>query len=305
MPDTYEVTSRLLALSDLHVGHPKNRAIIEDTAPGGDGDWLLIAGDVGENFADIEWALGVLSSRFAKVVWVPGNHELWTRRADPVMARGEERYRLLVEMCRGLGVSTPEDPYPVWDGPDGPVTVAPLFLGYDYSFLPDGTSSKEEALAYAYETGIVCTDEHLLLPDPYPSREAWCHARVAATRRRLDSELDPARPVVLLNHYPLVREPTRILRYPQFAQWCGTTRTADWHVRYHAIAVVYGHLHIPRVTYHDGVRFEEVSIGYPREWERRTERFGTSTPGVPWQILPVPGTPARPVPPGVPEGMRL
>ena len=32
---------------------------------------------------------------------------------------------------------------------------------------------------------------------------------------------------------------------------------------------VYGHLHIPRTTYYDGVRFEEVSVGYPREWERR------------------------------------
>jgi hypothetical protein len=33
--------------------------------------------------------------------------------------------------------------------------------------------------------------------------------------------------------------------------------------------VVYGHLHIPRTTYHDGVRFEEVSVGYPREQRRR------------------------------------
>lgn len=299
------MTSRLLALSDLHVGHPKNRAIVESMTPGGDGDWLLIAGDVGEDFADIAWALGVLSSRFAKVAWVPGNHELWTRRADPVRARGEERYRMLIEACRGLGVATPEDPYPVWAGPGGPVTVVPLFVGYDYSFLPDGASSKDEGLARAYETGVVCTDEYLLYPDPYPSREAWCHARVTETRRRLDSELDPGSPVVFLNHYPLVRDPTRILRYPQFAQWCGTTRTADWHVRYNAAAVVYGHLHIPRVTRHDGVRFEEVSIGYPREWERRAARFGTPEPGAPWQILPPPAAPARPVPPGVPAGLRL
>jgi hypothetical protein len=32
---------------------------------------------------------------------------------------------------------------------------------------------------------------------------------------------------------------------------------------------VYGHLHIPRTTWYDGVRFEEVSVGYPREWRRR------------------------------------
>ena len=74
---------------------------------------------------------------------------------------------------------------------------------------------------------------------------------------------------MLVNHYPLVREPTDVLWYPEFAQWCGTELTADWHLRFNARVVVYGHLHIPRTTHHDGVRFEEVSIGYPREWKRR------------------------------------
>src|SRR5215469_5446414 len=171
---------RLLAISDLHVGHPKNRALVTDIPPGGPGDWLLVAGDVGERFADIEWALGVLASRYERVVWVPGNHELWSRRADPVGARGVERYSLLIEACQRLGIVTPQDPYPVWDGPAeiGAVTIAPLFVGYDYSFLPDGASSKPEGLAIAERSGIISSDERLLHPDPYPSREEWCRARV-------------------------------------------------------------------------------------------------------------------------------
>ena len=101
-----------------------------DMPAGRPGDWLLVAGDVGERFADIEWALAVLASRYERVVWVPGNHELWSRRADPVGARGVERYKLLVEACQRLGIVTPEDPYPVWEGSaeTGPVTIAPLFL---------------------------------------------------------------------------------------------------------------------------------------------------------------------------------
>ena len=87
---------------------------------------------------------------------------------------------------------------------------------------------------------------------------------------------------MFVNHYPLVREPTRVLRYPEFAQWCGTEHTADWHVRYNATCVVYGHLHIPRTTWYDGVRFEEVSVGYPREWQR------LGGPPGPRQILPYP-----------------
>jgi 3',5'-cyclic AMP phosphodiesterase CpdA len=283
MPVTIATTMpRLLAVSDLHVAYPENRAIVSGLRPQTDGDWLLLAGDVGELLPDIEWALRALSGRFARVIWAPGNHDLWTHPSDPVQLRGERRYQHLVTLCRGLGISTPEDPYPVWEGAGGAVTIAPLFLLYDYTFLPEGAATKAQGLAYAYQSGIVCSDEAMLHPDPYPSREAWCWARIAATERRL-AERDPSLPVIFVSHYPLVRDPTRVLRYPEFAQWCGTARTHDWHTRFNAAAVVYGHLHIPRVTWHDGVRFVEVSIGYPREWQRRTTR-----PALPRQILPVP-----------------
>jgi 3',5'-cyclic AMP phosphodiesterase CpdA len=259
--------SSLLAVSDIHVGFPENRAFVEDFRPEGDGDWLIVAGDVAEQVADIEWALRTLRERFETVVWVPGNHELWTTKDDPVRLRGAARYEHLVEMCRGLGVVTPEDPYPVWEGAGGPAVIVPLFLLYDYTFLPDGTHTKAEGLAYAHGTGVVCTDEVFLHPDPYPTREDWCQARLELTERRLAAR-DPGLPTVLVNHFPLVRDPTRILRYPEFAMWCGTEHTGDWHLKYDAAAVVYGHLHIPRSTVHDGVPFEEVSVGYPREWKR-------------------------------------
>ncbi|BEL05733.1 metallophosphoesterase [Actinoplanes sichuanensis] len=258
----------LFAISDLHVAYQENREVVESLHPEDDGDWLIVAGDVGEMFADVVWALRLLAGRFAKVIWAPGNHELWTPREDPVQERGEARYRKLVQACRELGVVTPEDEYPVWPGADGPAVVAPLFLLYDYSFRMPGHTTKEQALAYAYETGVVCTDEILLHPDPHPSREQWCWDRVAQTGERL-AEIPGDRPTVLINHWPMVREPTRILRFPEFAQWCGTELTADWHVRFRAAVSVYGHLHIPRTTYYDGVRFEEVSVGYPREWRLR------------------------------------
>ncbi|MFI6479333.1 metallophosphoesterase family protein [Nonomuraea sp. NPDC050663] len=259
---------RLLAISDLHVRHPENRRFVAELRPGSDDDWLLVAGDVGEFMSDVLWALRLLSERFAKVVWVPGNHELWTPADDPVRLRGEARYLHLVDRCRDLGIVTPEDPYPVWRGEGGPVTIAPLFLLYDYSFRMPGATTREAALEQAYEAGVVCTDEFLLHPDPYPTRDAWCEARVAQTAARL-AALPDGLPTVLVNHYPLVREPTRVLRHPEFALWCGTERTADWHVKYGAAAMVYGHLHIPRSTVYDGVRFEEVSVGYPREWKPR------------------------------------
>lgn len=224
-----------------------------------------------EKTADIEWALRTLKAKFGVVIWVPGNHELWTLSTDQVRLRGAARYQYLVSMCREIGVVTPEDPYPQWRGAGGPLVIVPLFLLYDYSFMPDGAATKEEALAMAYETGVVCSDEAVLHPDPYPSRDAWCHARVEATQRRL-AELPAGASTLLVSHFPLTREPTKVLRYPEFAQWCGTERTADWHVRYNARIAVYGHLHIPTTSWQDGVRFEEVSLGYPEELDRNPER---------------------------------
>jgi predicted phosphodiesterase len=258
----------LLAVSDLHVEHQQNREAVAALRPRSESDWLIVCGDVGDRIANVEWALTTLRQHFACVIWVPGNHELLAYDDDPADLRGEGRYRHLVDLCRRIGVITPEDPYPIWGGGGEGVQVVPMFLLYDYTFGRNVGSTREESLRRAYDAGVVCVDEFLLHPDPYPSREAWCEARVSETERRLIED-DQGLPRVLVNHYPLIVQPTRALRHQEFAQWCGTARTADWHRRFRAAAVVYGHLHIPRTTWQDGVRFEEVSMGYPRERLRR------------------------------------
>ena len=59
-----------------------------------------------------------------QLVWVPGNHELWTvPRATG--RRGVARYEELVALCRRRGVLTPEDPFPVWAGEGGPPARSP------------------------------------------------------------------------------------------------------------------------------------------------------------------------------------
>jgi 3',5'-cyclic AMP phosphodiesterase CpdA len=257
----------LFATSDLHVTHQGNRDVVEQIRPEHEDDWLIVAGDVGDTIDSVEWALRLLRDRFSTVIWVPGNHELWTVPQDDVTLRGEARYRHLVELCRGLGVLTPEDPYPTWTGAGGPLVVAPLFLLYDYSWRTPG-STLAEAMADARASRVVCTDEFLLHPDPYPTRQDWAEHRLTTTRARLDALAPDAR-TVLVSHWPLHRMPTRILWYPQFAMWCGSERTEDWHRRYRADVAVYGHLHIPASIDIDGTRFEEVSLGYPREWRRR------------------------------------
>lgn len=264
---------KLWAVSDLHLHHEANREALARLAPR-PGDWLILGGDVGETEDHLHYALDLLAPRFARLLWVPGNHDLWSmpsragRGGGPV---GEAKYRRLVEVCRQHEVLTPEDPYPLWppsaDGAD-PIRIVLLFLLYDYTFGPDDLPP-ERAVEWAMEADILCADEALLKPDPYPSRAAWCAARCRLTEERLATVTADGSATVLVGHWPLRRDVTTLPAVPRFVVWCGTRRTESWHRRFNARAVVHGHLHIPRTQTVDGIPFEEVSFGYPRNWQGR------------------------------------
>lgn len=256
---------KLLALSDLHLNHRVNREALERLEPHPD-DWLLVPGDVAEKLEDVAWAWDILKPRFAKLLWVPGNHELWTSAEEEQTLRGKEKYDALIALCRSYEVLTPEDPYPVFDGDSGPVVIALLFLLYDYSFRPDDVAY-EDVLEWAAQDGVRCSDESMLAYSPFESRRAWCEARVAATLPRLEAA-SRSHETVLVNHWPLRRDTIWIPRIPRFAPWCGTRASEDWHLRFRAQAVVSGHLHVRSRRWVDGVRFEEVSLGYPRHWKQ-------------------------------------
>ncbi len=261
---------RLLAVSDLHLGHEANRLALAGVSDHHD-DWLIVAGDVGETFAHLELAWRTLTPRFAKIFWTPGNHELWTTPESPARPdapgapRGAARYDALVDLCRAFGIVTPEDPFETWPG-DGRTVIAPIFTLYDYSFRPDDVA-EDEAVAWARASGVLCSDERLLSPEPFASRGAWCRERVRITGARLDA-LPADRPTVLASHFPLRYDLARPPRIPRFSIWCGTRLTEDWGARYRASVLVSGHLHLRSTLTRDGIRCEEVSLGYPREWNR-------------------------------------
>ncbi len=204
-------------------------------------------------------------------------------------ARGEVKYMKFVSLARSHGVLTPEDPYMRWDGQGGPCIVAPIFTLYDYSFRPEHVT-REGALAWAEEEGIMATDESLLHPDPYGTRDEWCDALLTRTERRLQEAAGEGLPLIIINHWPLREDLVYIPRIPRFSLWCGTKRTKDWHTKYNAKVVVTGHLHVRRTDWIDGVRFEECSLGYPKQWEDARER-GKEINTMLREILPGPVSP--------------
>jgi hypothetical protein len=257
------MSMRLLAIADLHLATPHNRQALR-ALPACPSDWLIIAGDLCEDSKLFVEALAWLANRFARVIWVPGNHELWLTRRDTAGAGSVRKYAALVEAARRLGVVTPEDAYPVWP-PTGEIIV-PLCTLYDYSFRPDEVALRD-VVRWAAEFSNVAADERLIDPAPLAGMVEWCALRCTQTEARLARELPDGARTVLVGHYPLREDLVRIPRIPRFTPWCGTRKTADWHIRYHAVAAVSGHLHVRRTDWRDGTRFEEVSLGYPGQWD--------------------------------------
>ena len=256
---------RLWAISDLHVGYDVNRAAVAALLPLPD-DWLILAGDTGETPAHLDFVLRTLRPRFAEIIWTVGNHDLWTPAGAPAETRGVAHYERLVNICRRHDVRTPEDPFVIWPG-EGPRTaIVPMFGLYDYSFRPDDVPL-DRAVAWAAADGVRSADERLLGAHPFASCADWCAARIEATEARLAAIEDGTR-VILVNHWPLRRDHAVLPRIPRFSLWCGTRRTEDWHRQYPIDTVVYGHLHLRATHDLDGVRFEEVSLGYPKQWKQ-------------------------------------
>jgi 3',5'-cyclic AMP phosphodiesterase CpdA len=256
---------KLYAISDLHLHHAVNREALPAIPPHPD-DWLILAGDIVHSEEQLHFALSILTARFQQLFWVPGNHDLWTSPKVPRHLRGEAQYYRLVAICREHGVCTPEDPYMRWPGAGQSCLICPLFLLYDYSFRPPHVA-QDQAIAWAVESGVLCADEVFLHPQPYASKAAWCASRCAYTEKRLQ-EASHHGPLVLINHFPLREDLLRLRRIPRFSIWCGTHYTADWHTRFSVAVVVSGHLHMRDTAYRDGVRFEEVSLGYPCDWQQ-------------------------------------
>ncbi|GCE12837.1 metallophosphoesterase family protein [Tengunoibacter tsumagoiensis] len=252
---------KLYAISDIHLSYAANREALE-ALPFYPDDWLILAGDVGETLEQLQFALSVLCPRFAQVLWVPGNHDLWC--LDAYEPRGVAKYERLVSLCQQCGVLTPEDSYIHW--PEDPTLVlAPLFLLYDYSFRP-ATVPLEDAVDWAAKAGIVFRDEIVLYPNPYPSRYAWCQERLRITEQRLQAVQAPGLKFILINHFPFQAYPLGFMRHPEISLWSGTCQTEDWHQRFPTRVAIYGHLHMRGTYYRNGVRFEEVSLGYPQDW---------------------------------------
>jgi predicted phosphodiesterase len=238
---------RVFALSDLHVDYEANARWVDNLSRADyRDDVLILAGDVTDVLSLFEWCLTRLAMRFRKVLFVPGNHDVWVVRES----RGRHSLDKLEQLARVIDSSGAS----MRAFREASLSIVPLFGWYDYSF---GDPSEElKAIWMDYQA---CRWPERLQPrqiaDYFESLNEECEHVAGDT-------------VITFSHFlpridlmPKMIPFSRQVLYPIL----GTTRLERRLRLLHSSIHVYGHSHINRSKRIDGVSYINNAFGYPSE----------------------------------------
>ena len=118
---------KVWATSDLHLDYKENfEWFLNISATDYTKDMLIIAGDIVHDRHKIQQLFQNLVPKFSKILFVPGNHDLWLA---PTEKEWDSMYKFhqILHLAKEEGVQT--SPYITED-----LAIVPLFSWYDFSF---------------------------------------------------------------------------------------------------------------------------------------------------------------------------
>ncbi len=238
---------RVLAISDLHVDYEENARWLSNLSRQDyRDDVLILAGDVSDSVAAMEWSFAALALRFAKVVFVPGNHDLWLSR-HPEHATSFDKLERIRVLARQYDVAM--EPYHA-----GAVSVVPLFGWYDYSF---GVPTPE--LREAWADYRACRWPAGLDEPGVTAHFTYLNEPVLGTRNETIISFSHFLPRidVMPDTVPIDKR----MIYPVL----GTSRLERQIRQLRSSVHVYGHSHVNQQVTIDGVWYVNSAFGYPSE----------------------------------------
>ncbi|HXH38615.1 MAG TPA: metallophosphoesterase [Thermoanaerobaculia bacterium] len=238
---------RVFALSDIHIDYAVNSKWIEGlSAVEYQNDVLILAGDVTHAPRRLEWCLNTLARRFQKVLFVPGNHDLWVIPED----RKKNSLQKFDDVCALVESSGAS----MQAFRERGLSIIPLLAWYDYSF---GEPSDE--LRSIWMDYRACR-----WPSGYTDKDVAVH--FAALNDKHVSVLGDT--VITYSHFlpridlmPAGIPRSGKLLYPIL----GSARLDRQLRRLNANIHVYGHSHVNRRVKIDGVTYINNAFGYPSE----------------------------------------
>jgi Icc-related predicted phosphoesterase len=266
---------RIGLTSDLHVEHhPDVVPLIVERVRALAVDALIVAGDVSSSLPTLETALAALRKSAPRMLFVPGNHDLWMLKDTPT---SRARYEVEIPaLCARAGVDAiGRDPVEI-----GGVSFAGVTGWYDYSLRNrelDGTFSMDDYRRGAWGRLRWNDKARISWPDDDGAElddVAICDGQVALLERQLAAV--GARPTVVVTHHlPFAQLATSRGEPPwDFINgFMGSDRLGEAMRRAPGVKLgVCGHTHFRKRAELEGAggRFtvETSPIGYPREYAR-------------------------------------
>ncbi len=246
---------RVFALSDIHVDYDVNARWIADLSlTEYQDDVLILAGDVTDMRRLLEWCLFTLAKRFKKVLFVPGNHELWVIREEH-QKNSLQKFDDVCAVVESSGAS-------MQAFRERGLSIIPLLSWYDYSF---GEPSEE--LRSMWMDYRACR-----WPSGFTEKDIAMH--FAAFN---DKQVTVAgEKVITYSHFlpridvmPRFIPSARKLLYPIL----GSTQLDQQLRKLNATIHVYGHSHVNRQVKIDGVSYINNAFGYPNETRITSKRL--------------------------------
>jgi predicted phosphodiesterase len=245
---------RIFALSDVHVDFEANAMWVADLSKSDyRNDVLILAGDISDSPEQFEWGLGALAERFKKVVFVPGNHDLWVR-GNPAKD-SFEKFAEISEIAKACGVSM--DPYH-----DGALTIVPLLGWYDYSFGQPGDKLKSIWMDY----------QACRWPPGYDVKDVSAHF---CAHNEPHLSLRNAHTITFSHFLPRIDLMPRFIPFAKRLIYpvLGTIELERQLRSLKPMIHVYGHSHVNRRVEIDGICYINNAFGYPSETRIAAKRL--------------------------------
>ncbi|MCY6381221.1 metallophosphoesterase [Hoeflea prorocentri] len=238
---------RIFATSDLHVDYRENGRWVSDLSTTDfTDDVLILAGDISDSLERIERTLTALAARFKRVLYVPGNHDLWVLR-DKGISDSFEKFGFVRDVINNSGATS--EPFH-----GAKTSIIPLLGWYDFSFGEPSDELKRRWMDFR-----ACR-----WPDDARNSDVTAHFI-----KMNEPVPDRSRPfVITFSHFM-----PRIDLIPSFAPpksrmllpILGTGLIDEQIRRAGASLHVYGHSHVNRRAVRDGVVYINNAFGYPSE----------------------------------------
>jgi predicted phosphodiesterase len=238
---------RVFALSDIHIDYDENAKWIANlSVVEYRHDVLILAGDVTDTRRRLDWCFSTLAKRFKKVLFVPGNHDIWVMRED----REKNSLQKFDEVCAVVESSGAS----MQAFHERGVSIIPLLAWYDYSF---GEPSEE--LRSIWADYRACR-----WPRGFTERDIAAH--FASFNNQQVSLVGDT--VITYSHFlpridvmPGFIPDAHKLLYPVLGSAQLDLQLRKLNPSIH----VYGHSHVNRQVQIDGISYINNAFGYPSE----------------------------------------